>query len=225
MHIQELSLQTDNLAAQKDFYTTTLGLPLQEETATAFTVQTGATRLSFQQTAQDVLYHVAFTIPRNTFSEAKRWLRKRVSLLDRNGEDEIFFGGLNARSFYFCDADSNILEFIVHYNLNQETEGAFDASHILHVSEIGLPVDDVPALAAQLSEKLSIEPYGGSVSEAFAFMGDIYGQFVVVKIGRPWLPTDNVLSIVSPVQLTIKGQREQRVQLSPFPYTIEVHTS
>jgi len=76
-------------------------------------------------------------------------LRERVPLLDRNGEDEIFFGGLNARSFYFCDAGSNILEFIVHYNLDRELEGTFDASHILHVSEIGLPVDDVPALAAQ----------------------------------------------------------------------------
>src|SRR6202011_791023 len=116
MHIQELSLHTDNLAAQKDFYTTTMGLSLLDETAIAFTVQAGTTRLSFQQTAQDVLYHVAFTIPRNTFSEAKSWLRERVPLLDRNGEDEIFFGGLNARSFYFCDAGSNILEFIVHYN-------------------------------------------------------------------------------------------------------------
>ena len=220
MHIQELSLHTNNLAAQKDFYTTTMGLSLLDETAIAFTVQAGTTRLSFQQTTQDVLYHVAFTIPRNTFSEAKSWLRERVPLLDRNGEDEIFFGGLNARSFYFCDAGSNILEFIVHYNLDRELEGIFDASHILHVSEIGLPVDDVPALAAQLRAAFSIEPYGGSVSEAFAFIGDIYGQLVVVKVGRPWLPTDNVLSMVSPVQITIKGQQERQLQLSPFPYTI-----
>lgn len=220
MHIQALSLQTNHVAAQKDFYTTTLGLPLLEETTTAFAVQAGATRLSFQQASQDVLYHVAFTIPRNTYSEAKRWLRERVPLLERDGEDEIFFGGLNARSFYFCDADGNILEFIVHYSLDQETEGTFDTSHILHVSEIGLPVDDVPALAAQLKAEFAIEPYGGSVSEAFAFMGDIYGQFVVVKIGRPWLPTDDVLSIVSPVQITIEGQQGRQVQLSSFPYTV-----
>jgi catechol 2,3-dioxygenase-like lactoylglutathione lyase family enzyme len=220
MHIQALSLQTNNLAAQKDFYTTILGVPLLEETTTTFAVQTGATRLNFQQTSQAVLYHIAFTIPRNMFSEARSWVRERVSLLDRNGEDEIFFSGLNARSFYFCDADGNILELIVHYNLEQESEGAFDASHILHVSEIGLPVDDVPALASQLRAEFCIEPYGGSVTEAFAFMGDIYGQFVVVKIGRPWLPTDNVLSIVSPVRITIKGQPERRVQLSPFPYAV-----
>ena len=78
----------------------------------------------------------------------------------------------------------------------------------------------MPALAAQLKAEFSIESYGGSVSEAFAFMGDIYGQFVVVKVGRPWLPTDDVLSIVSPVQITIKGQQERRVQLSSFPYTV-----
>ncbi len=222
MRIKELSLQTNKLVAQKDFYTTVLGLPLLEESATAFTVQAGETRLSFQQASQDVLYHVAFTIPRNTFSEAKQWLRRRVSLLDWHGEDEIFFSELNARSCYFYDAHGNILEFIVHYNLDQEHAGAFDAAHILHVSEIGLPVDDVPALAATLRAEFSIEPYGGSVSEEFAFLGDIYGQFVVVKIGRPWLPTDDVLAIVSPVQVTITGQQSQKVQLTPFPYTIAI---
>src|SRR5712691_2553170 len=103
MHIQELSLRTRHVTNQKAFYCTT--------------------RLHFQETQQDVLYHVAFTIPRNTFHEAKSWTQKRVPLLHKNGEDEIFFANLNARSFYFCDTAGNILEFIVHYGLNYETEG------------------------------------------------------------------------------------------------------
>ncbi len=121
MHIQELSLRTRHVTNQKAFYCTTLGLSLLAETTDSFTVQAGTTRLRFQETQQDVLYHVAFTIPRNTFHEAKSWTQKRVPLLHKNGEDEIFFANLNARSFYFCDTAGNILEFIVHYGLNHET--------------------------------------------------------------------------------------------------------
>lgn len=225
MLIQKLSLQTQHLAEQKAFYSTTLGLPLLAETADSFIVLAGATRLRFQETRQDVLYHVAFTIPRNTFSEAKNWLSERVPLLRKDGEDEIFFDFINARSLYFCDAANNILEFIVHYNLEQKTTRAFGPTEILHVSEIGLPVEDVPALATTLKDTLNIEPYGGPVSENFAFLGDIYGQLVVVKIGRPWLPTETVLASVAPVQLTIRGQRELQLSLSPFPYTLTVTTT
>jgi catechol-2,3-dioxygenase len=226
MHITELTLQTHRLAAQRAFYEHTLELPVVEASAQAFTVQAGATRLTFQASEQkDVPYHVAFTIPRNTFFQAKGWLSQRAPLQRQDGKDEIFFSNLNARSFYFLDAADNILEFIVHYNLGQETEGDFGPADVLHVSEIGLPVEDVPAQAALLHEKLGIGPYGGSVSENFAFLGDIYGQLVVVKIGRPWLFSETVQAAPAPVQLTISGQREQQFQLAPHPYDVRVASS
>jgi catechol-2,3-dioxygenase len=228
MRIQELVLQTRLLADQKEFYCTTLGLPLVAEAADSFTIQAGTTRLRFQEVQQDMLYHVAFTIPRNAFTQVKSWLRERVSLLlTRVGEDEIFFANINARSLYFCDAANNILEFIVHYALGYEIEAAFGPADVLHVSEIGLPVEDVLALAATLKEQLGIEPYPTSrvISEGFAFVGDIYGQLVVIKTGRPWLPTETVQATIAPVQLTISGQRKQQIQLSPYPYTITVTTS
>jgi len=220
MHILELSLDTRRLAEQRAFYGTTLGLPFLDETADSFTVQAGTTRLQFRETQQDVLYHIALTIPRNTFQEAKDWIRQRVPLLRKNGEDEIFFSGLNARSFYFCDANDNILEYIVHYNLDRETGGAFKPTDVLHVSEIGLPVEDVPELATRLREQFAIEPYGGSVSPAFAFLGDIFGQLVIVQVGRPWLPTETVPAHVAPVRLTMSGQKKQQSQLVPYPYYI-----
>ena len=222
MHIQELSLQTRHIADQKDFYCTTLGLPLLAETTASFTLQAGATRLRFQEVQQDVLYHVAFAIPRNTFSEAKSWLRNYVSLLRKKSADEFFFATPNARSLYFCDAANTILELIVHYDLEHETEGPFGPAQMLHVSEVGLPVEDVLAQVSLLREKLAIEPYGGLVSEEFAFMGDMYGQLVVVKIGRPWQPAETLLAAVAPMQLTMSGKPEQQVQLSPFPYAITV---
>ncbi len=222
MQIQELLLQTSNIVEQKAFYCGTLGLLLLAETKDSFTVQAGTTQLRFQETQQDAMYHVAFTIPRNTFHEAKIWVKQRVPLLLKNGEDEIFFANLNARSFYFCDRANNILEFIVHYDLPHETKGAFGAASILHVSEIGLPVENVPAFADELQKQFSIEPYGGSISENFAFMGDIAGQLVVVTVGRPWLPTETVQAAIAPVHVTISGQRKQHMQLLSYPYTITV---
>jgi catechol 2,3-dioxygenase-like lactoylglutathione lyase family enzyme len=225
MRFRELSLDTRHFAEQKQFYSRILGLPLLTETADSFTIQAGTTNVHFREALQEVPYHIAFTIPRNTFTQAKGWLSQRVSLVREDGEDEIFFSNLNARSFYFKDAANNILEFIVHYDLDQETERAFGPADILHVSEIGLPVEDVPALAALLHEKLAIQPYRSPITEEFTFLGDIYGQLVVVKIGRPWLFSENISASPAPVRLTISGQREQQIQLSPFSYTLNVLAS
>jgi hypothetical protein len=221
MYIQELSLHTRHVADQKVFYCTTLGLSLLTETTDSFTVQAGRTRLRFQESEPDVPpYHVAFTIPCQTFHEAKSWVQKRIPLLHKNGADEIFFANLNARSFYFCDPAGNILEYIMHQHLNDERDPADGAASVLHVSEIGLPVEDVPAFADRLYKQFALEPYGGSISENFAFLGDIFGQVVVVKVGRPWLPTETVPAAVAPVRLTIRGHQEQEVQFWPYPYTI-----
>jgi len=226
MHIQELTIQTRHLAEQKAFYHNTLGLPLLSETTAAFTVQAGTTRLQLQETQQEALYHVAFTIPRNKFAQAKSWLYQRLQLLyTADGKDEIFFSFINARSLYFCDANSNILEYMVHYGLEHETAGAFEPADVLHVSEIGLPVEDVLALAARLKEQAGIEPYpvSQSATKDFAYLGDIFGQLVVVKAGRPWLPTETVLAVSAPVQMTISGPQEQEIQTGP--YTISVRAS
>ncbi len=93
------------------------------------------------------------------------------------------------------------------------------------MSEIGLPVEEVPAFADLLRKQFTISPYGGSISEESAFLGDISGQLVVVKIGRPWLPTETVRAAVAPVRLTISGQREQQVQFLPYPYTLAMTAS
>ncbi|GHO88456.1 VOC family protein [Dictyobacter formicarum] len=226
MYIQELTIQTRHLAEQKTFYSTVLELPLIAETATSFTVQAGTTRLSFQETQQEVLYHIAFTIPRNKFQQAKNWIGQRMPILPtKTGEDEIFFSGLNARSFYFGDAADNILEYMVHNGLDHETPGAFGPRDVLRLSEIGLPVEDVPAIAAQLEKQQGIVSYPvpGQIADVFAYLGDIFGQLVVVKAGRPWLPTETVSAVVSPAQIVISGQREEQFQLSPYPYTITVH--
>jgi catechol-2,3-dioxygenase len=72
MRITDLHLSTQNLHAQRLFYTGTLGLPLVTETVASFTIQAGATRLLFQSTEQEgLLYHFAFSIPSNKLAHAK----------------------------------------------------------------------------------------------------------------------------------------------------------
>lgn len=130
-------------------------------------------------------------------------------MLRKDGGDEIFCAHLNARSFYVYDPANNILEFIVHYGLGHETDRAFGGASVLHVSEIGLPVEEVPAFVDLVHKQFTISPNGGSISSEIAFLGNISGQLVVVKIGRLWLPTETVRAAVAPVRLTISGQREQ----------------
>jgi hypothetical protein len=244
MQIEKLTLQTCHLAAQKAFYCRTLGLPQLSETANSFTVRAGATDLHFQKVATVVPYHLAFAIPRTTFQEIKAWVRERVSLLAVTGshqiyaltsplkawnkvsEEEVFFPDIQAHSFYCCDADNSILKWIAYDDdLSYEIAGVDGASAVLRVSEVGLPVADVRALAAQLKEQLLIEPYPVSrpASEDFGYLGDVSGQLVVVRIGHPWMPTQTTKAEVAPIQLTISGPQELQIQLSPYPYTITAH--
>src|SRR5579859_6591509 len=119
MRIKELHLFTQNLQAQRIFYTRTLGLPLVTETVASFAIQAGATRLLFQRTEKEGLrYQFAFSIPSNKLAHAKEWLLARtpsVPLLSLDGRDEFQLDNWNASNLYFYDAAGNILEFIAHH--------------------------------------------------------------------------------------------------------------
>jgi hypothetical protein len=71
MRVAEVILHTRHLADQTVFCHRTLGLPLLAETANSCTLQAGTTRLRFQETASEVLYHLAFALPCQTFQAAK----------------------------------------------------------------------------------------------------------------------------------------------------------
>ena len=112
MRIIDLHLYTQDLHAQRIFYTRTLGLPLVTETVASFTIQAGARRLLFQRTEQEgLLYHFAFSIPSNKLAHAKAWLLARtppIPLLSLNGEDEFHGESWNVSNLYFYDAAGNI---------------------------------------------------------------------------------------------------------------------
>ena len=226
MRITELHLSTQDLHAQRQFYTRILGLPLVTETVTSFTIQAGATRLLFQRTEQEgFLYHFAFSIPSNKLAHAKAWLLARtppVPLLSVDGQDQFHGESWNVSNLYFYDATGNILEFIAHHDVPDSTPDGFDEHAVLHISEIGLAVENVLAHVAEFKDRFGFEPYRGESSDTFTAVGDISGLFIVVKIGRFWFPTETDAAPVAPVEVTVEGAEEQQYHVSPYPYEIDV---
>jgi hypothetical protein len=223
MFMTAIGLETADLSPQRAFYTQTLGLPLRRETADSFTVQAGTTALTFRSASRQPLhYHFAFTIPLNTWQQAKAWLRARTTLLQGEGEDEFESERVRTRSYYFPDAAGNILEFIARQDLPAQAGADFGPEDILHISEIGLVVDDVPAVAKQLQISLGIEVFRDSSFEDFAQLGDINGVLVLSKRGRLWFPDQRQPAVVSPVRVSILGTFAQQLTLEPYPYVLEV---
>ena len=222
MQLMEVRVQVRDVAAQRAFYGTTLGLPVSGDAADAVSVHAGPSRLVFEATRGergDALYHIAFTIPRNKLAAAKGWLAARTPLLARDGQDEFGAESWDARQIYFRDPAGNIMELIARQTLPNDAPGAFGPDDILCVSEIGLPVDDVPTCAGALTAALGIAHYQEH-NEAFAPLGDAHGLFIVVAVGRPWQPTDNARAAVAPVRVVVRAPRAAIYHMPGLPYHI-----
>jgi catechol-2,3-dioxygenase len=223
MFMIAIDLETADLAPERAFYTQTLGLPLRQTTADSFTVQASTTALTFRSPSQQpLLYHFAFTIPFNKWKQAKAWLTARTTLLEGEGEDEFEFVRTRAHAYYFLDPAGNILEFIAREDLPAKAGEDFGPEDLLHISEIGLVVDDVPGMVQQLKTRLGIEVYRDSSFEDFAMLGDINGMLILVKRGRLWSPDERQPAVVSPVRVSFLGTLAQQITLEPYPYVLEV---
>lgn len=223
MFITAIDLETADLSTEYTFYTQIPGLPLRQATTDAFTVQAGTTALTFRSSSQQpLLYHFAFTIPFNKWKQAKTWLTARTRLLEGEGKDEFESVQARAHNYYFPDPAGNILEFIAREDLPAKAGEGFGVEDILHISEIGLVVDDVPNMGEQLQRRLGIEVYRGFWNERFAQLGDINGVFVLVSKGRLWAPEERQPAVISPVRVSILGALAQQLTLEPYPYVLEV---
>jgi catechol 2,3-dioxygenase-like lactoylglutathione lyase family enzyme len=223
MFITSIDLDTPDLSQARAFYTQTLGLHLRQETADSFTVQAGATALTFRASgAQPLLYHFAFTVPFNKWSQAKTWLKARTTLLEGDGRDEFASARVRTRSCYFPDAAGNILEFIAREDLPTQADDDFGPADVAHISEMGLVVDDVPSAVRRLRTSLGTEVYRDSSFEDFAQVGDINGVLVLAKRGRLWAPDERQPAVVSPVRLSILGTLAHQITLDPYPYVLEI---
>jgi len=221
MFISYLELPASDLPAQRDFYANILELTVTLSPA-GLEVKAGKTDLMFTRATSDFegAYHFAFNIPESQFRVAKKWISGRVPLLhDEDGKVEFKSESWNADSVYFKDAAGNVLEFIARHNLVDAVEGDFDGKQILQVSEIGLPAEDVVALADELCRRLNLSIFRQQPNETFTPVGDDNGLFIVSIKDRIWIPNSGVPAKLLPIK--VKGTAEGREwEVRGVPYKI-----
>ena len=163
MIIKELTLYTNELEREKKFYTQTLGFDFEENCSNMFSVKIGRTKLNFQQTEMSHRYHYCFLIPANQLASAIKWLENRVAIIEiEKGKVIQRFESWNADSIYFYDGSGNIAEFIVRYDLKNESEEEFGLSSIISVNEIGLATKNVAKTNQQLADGINSEFWKGN---------------------------------------------------------------
>jgi catechol-2,3-dioxygenase len=221
VRILEVELPTGALAQQRDFYVRALGLGLLEDEGERFAVRAGGTRLSFVASGDDpTSQHFAFNIPENQLTAARRWLAQRAPMIPGpHGEQELDFSSWNADAVYCLDPAGNVVELIARHSLPNAADAPFGPRALLEVSEVGVPVSDVPAAVAFLEEPVGIPLWDGD-RRGFAAMGDDVGLFIVVPQGRPWFPTDRPAH-TPPLAIVISGSTPARYDATPLGLALE----
>ena len=221
------------LPKMRDFYHTSLGLPVLAEQADRLTIGAGASRLTFVRADNGhdkPFYHFAFNIPENKIVSARGWQLRRTPLISiperlrdaRYPDDVVNYSHWNAHSIFFLDPGGNVVEYIARHDLKNAEKGEFASSDILYVSEIGLIVDDVPGVAAKLHESFGVSPYRGE-SEMFTAMGDELGLLLVMKLGRilNFHPEDTSKAArVYRTVASIRGAAHKKHLVNGFPYEV-----
>lgn len=207
-HLRRLGLVANNLDEQAAFYRDVLRLPVTLPDGDTLRVTAGTSILEFRRAPGVVkpFYHFAFTIPENQLAAGMAWLEPRCPILPirDTAEKVMHFRGWNADSFYFNDPAGNILEFIVHHDLDNGTSKPFTEEHLLRICEIGIVVPDVPTFQQNAKKAMGIDYYR-EATNTFAPVGSIEGVLIVVQDDRVWLPTMDVHAAVFPTEVEATG--------------------
>ncbi|HEX9732832.1 MAG TPA: hypothetical protein VGG06_12705 [Thermoanaerobaculia bacterium] len=229
--IRSLRLATSTaLGEMKRFYQETMELTVLAESRDELTIAAGATAITFFASAPEQgapFYHFAFNIPENKILAARDWQLERTplippweSLRDPDLPDEVVdFRHWNAHSVFFWDPAGNLLEHIARHELGNAASGPFTSGDVLYASEIGLVVDDVPAVAARLRETFGLATYVEG-SEQFTPVGDAHGLLLVMKRGRNLGFGEGRPGGVFPTAAGLRASKEARFALPDFPYEV-----
>ncbi|MCY7396177.1 MAG: VOC family protein [Nocardioides sp.] len=193
MQLRHVSLPVRDPGAAAHWYADVLGLPA-ERTGDTWQVAVGSSVLTLRAGPGTGAHHLAFGIRPASFAASKAWLRARVPLRSRDGEDE-FEGppGWRSRSLYVDGPQGAVLELIARRDLPAAAGGAVagDGGGWLGLSEVGIAVADVRATARRLHAELGVPAYAEEPGRTFAALGDVHGLLVLVAQGRRWYPTDD----------------------------------
>lgn len=224
MDVQKVTYQTADFEAVESFYVDTLGLPVVDQHDDRFTVDVGDSAVEFTRADDDThpFYHFTWDVPKNRFDEAKAWLRDRTKLLKSpSGDDEVYFETLDFHSVYFFDPAGNLGELAARHSLDTASDRAFDATELVHVSEVGLPVHDVVDAVETLESDtvLSRHPAADDINPEICPVGDDTGMFPIMKVGKKWFMTDKPAE-VHPVTVELGGDTDDRYEFDDYPYTL-----
>lgn len=221
MNFVEVRLPANDIHAQTAFYGDLLGLPIVQRSAGEVHFQVGRSKLVFTQPSPLPLshpsnnaqeergyppQHFAFNIPEHRFDDAKVWLQARCKLVpDAAGNEVFYFENWDAHALYFYDADGNIGELIARHTQPTPHAGAFDASALFCISEVGI-VTDKPAATAMLAcGRLNAHLYRTELNDVFVPVGDEDGLLIIVKTGRLWFSSRVLPAQPAPITLAIAG--------------------
>lgn len=203
MRILQLALPVSDVAQVAAYFSDVLQLPVNGDS-----VQIGWTRLQLRAAGSDPVggVHLAFNVPANRFVAATEWLLARAPLqTNAKGEAHFTFGDAWAsESIYFEGPDGLILELIGRRRLPaSDRTGPFHGSELTCVSEVGLPVADVPALHTRAEAALGLKPLSPPTPH-FAALGDDAGLLIVVDATRAWFPEQRVLPNAHGIEVRVE---------------------
>jgi catechol 2,3-dioxygenase-like lactoylglutathione lyase family enzyme len=218
MRIQQLLLETSDIAGLKTFYQGLLGLPVTTDERNIM-IQTGSSQLEFRETRQGhPFYHFAFTIPANAIIKAKDWLKDKVELIwISEYKNEIAdFVNWHAKSVYFFDPAGNIVELIARFDLDNATEEPFSSKQFLSISEAGLVFGDneLDKRTDELLQRYRLSYFDKQPPlPQFKAVGNDEGLFIIVPANRNWYPTPKA-SGMFPMEIRFENEgKEYRLNL------------
>lgn len=219
MRFDRVTLASRDIQAQRRFYGELMGLPTQIDAEGALHVQVGRSELLFRpDESLSPFYHVAFNIATNQVEAALAWAQQRFPVLDFQGELISHSTDWNSDGFYFYDADGNIMEMIARHTLPGLGAAAFSPAELQCVSEVGIPVPDVPGTVDRFEQALGLPLYDCD-RVRFNAMGDEQGLFIVVVAGRHWFPTDRPAQPL-PLVAEVRAAIAEAVELTGPGYRI-----
>jgi catechol 2,3-dioxygenase-like lactoylglutathione lyase family enzyme len=232
MRIHELTLATEDLAAQSAFWGETLGLPALEGHG-AVEVPLQRSRLRFEQavTGSNPRYHFAINIPPGSIEEAAAWVEERHDLLSFHGDRDVEEGATivhtdrGASALYFLDAGGNVAELIANDHLDERSVGPFGPQSLLEVAEIGVATADTEGTRSVIQETLSADVlWGGREGWLLTAIGDDHGVVIVAPVGRGWIPI-GLPARPLPTTIVADAPHAREALLPEGPYRIRAISS
>jgi catechol 2,3-dioxygenase-like lactoylglutathione lyase family enzyme len=227
MRIHELTLETQDLAAQSAFWGGTFGLPVVEDSGVVV-VSLRRSTLRFKQAAPGSYpaYHFAINIPPGSITEAAGWVEERHELLAFHGDPDVQEGATivhtdrGASALYFLDGGGNVVELIANDHLDDASDAVFGPQALIEVAEIGVATADTEATRSAIQEALSADIlWGGRKGWLLTAIGDDHGVVIVAPVGRGWIPV-GLPARPLPTTIVADGPHVREVLLPEGPYRI-----